>query len=91
MIRDTSSQDAVLSAPPGQRHKKRALLLAGAVIVIGGAIAAVAGWRNSEHSVNSSRLRIAEVTRGTLIRDAAVNGRVVAAISPTLYSTTVAT
>ena len=79
MIRDTSSQDAVLSAPPGQRHKQRALLLAGAVIVIGGAIAAVAGWRNSEHSVNSSRLRIAEVTRGTLIRDAAVNGRVVAA------------
>ena len=91
MIRDTSSQDAVLSAPPGQRHKQRALLLAGAVIVIGAAIAAVAAWRNSEHSVNSSRLRIADVTRGTLIRDAAVNGRVVAAISPTLYSTTVAT
>ena len=91
MIRDTSSQDAVLSAPPGQRHKKRALLLAGAVIVIGGAVAVFAGWRNSEHSVNASRLRIADVTRGTLIRDAAVNGRVVAAISPTLYSTTVAT
>ena len=91
MIRDTSSQDAVLSAPAGQRHKKRALLLAGAVIVIGGAVAVFAGWRNSEHSVNASRLRIADVTRGTLIRDAAVNGRVVAAISPTLYSTTVAT
>ncbi|MEG0884290.1 MAG: biotin/lipoyl-binding protein, partial [Janthinobacterium sp.] len=80
-----------MSAPPGQRHKKRALLLAGAVIVIGGAVAVFAGWRNSEHSVNASRLRIADVTRGTLIRDAAVNGRVVAAISPTLYSTTVAT
>ncbi|MGX9785085.1 efflux RND transporter periplasmic adaptor subunit [Janthinobacterium lividum] len=91
MIRDTSSQDAVLSAPPGQRHKKRALLLAAAAVVIGAAIAAVAGWRNSEHSVNADRLRIADVTRGTLIRDAAVNGRVVAAISPTLYSTTVAT
>jgi HlyD family secretion protein len=41
----------------------------------------------SEHSVNASRLRIADVTRGTLIRDAAVNGRIVAAVSPTLYST----
>ena len=34
-----------------------------------------------------SRLRIAEVTRGTLVRDASVKGRVVAAVSPTLYST----
>ena len=31
-------------------------------------------------------MRIAPVTRGTLVRDAAVNGRVVAAISPTLYA-----
>jgi HlyD family secretion protein len=38
-----------------------------------------------------ARLRIAEVGRGTLIRDAAVNGRIVAAISPTLYSTSPAT
>ncbi|WP_240453513.1 hypothetical protein [Janthinobacterium agaricidamnosum] len=54
-----------------RRHRHRA------------AVAVVAGWRNSEHSVNSSRLRIADVTRGTLIRDAAVTGRVVASISPT--------
>jgi HlyD family secretion protein len=40
----------------------------------------------SERSVDASRLRIAEVTRGTLVRDAAVNGRVVAAVSPTLYA-----
>jgi HlyD family secretion protein len=33
-----------------------------------------------------SRLRIAEVTHGTLVRDASVNGRVVAAVSPTLYA-----
>jgi HlyD family secretion protein len=32
-----------------------------------------------------NRLRIAEVGRGTLVRDASVNGRVVAAVSPTLY------
>ena len=91
MIRDTSAQDAVVAAPAGQRNKKRALLVAGAALIIAAAAAAIGGWRNSEHSVSASRLRIAEVTRGTLIRDAAVNGRVVASISPTLYSTTVAT
>jgi HlyD family secretion protein len=48
-------------------------------------------WRSSDHSVNASRLRIAEVGRGTLIRDAAVNGRVVAAVSPTLYAPSLAT
>jgi multidrug efflux pump subunit AcrA (membrane-fusion protein) len=48
-------------------------------------------WRGSDHSVNASRLRIAEVGRGTLIRDAAVNGRVVAAVSPTLYAPSLAT
>jgi HlyD family secretion protein len=48
-------------------------------------------WRDSEHSVSASRLRIAEVGRGTLVRDASVNGRVVAAVSPTLFSTAPAT
>lgn len=91
MIRDTSAQDAVVAAPAGQRNKKRALLVIGAALIIAAAVAAIGGWRNSEHSVSASRLRIADVTRGTLIRDAAVNGRVVASISPTLYSTTVAT
>jgi HlyD family secretion protein len=31
-------------------------------------------------------VRIAEVTRGTLVRDATVTGRVIAAVSPTLYA-----
>ena len=34
-----------------------------------------------ERSVDVDRLRIAEVTRGTLVRDASVNGRVVAAVT----------
>jgi HlyD family secretion protein len=37
-------------------------------------------------AANASRLRIAPVTQGTLVRDASVNGRVVAAVSPTLYA-----
>jgi HlyD family secretion protein len=91
MIRDTSSQDAVIAAPKSQATKRR-LIIAGSVV----ALLAVAwylfhNWRNSDHSVNIARLRIAEVTRGTLIRDAAVNGRIVAAVSPTLYAPSLAT
>ncbi len=87
MIRDTSSQDAVITAAPAQAIKRRALWIGAAVIGVAGAGLLLTAWRGSEHSVSAARLRIAEVTRGTLVRDASVNGRVVAAISPTLYST----
>ena len=91
MIRDTSQQDAVLAAPKGHTIKRRALFIgaAAALVLISGAL--YAAWNNSEHSVSASRVRIAEVGRGTLVRDAAVNGRVVAAVSPTLYATAPAT
>ena len=87
MIRDTSSQDAVISTPPPHRTRRRALSAGAAIALVAASAMLVTSWRGSEHAVNASRLRIAEVTRGTLIRDAAVNGRVVAAVSPTLYST----
>jgi HlyD family secretion protein len=87
MIRDTSSQDAVISAAPATKHRRRALLAGGVIALVAVAALLIFGYRSSEKSVNASRLRVAEVTRGTLIRDAAVNGRVVAAVSPTLYST----
>jgi HlyD family secretion protein len=91
MIRDTSSQDAVLTPAPAQRIKRRAIWAGAAVAAVAGAALLLSAWRASEHSVSAARLRVAEVTRGTLVRDASVNGRVVAAISPTLYSTAQAT
>ena len=87
MIRDTSSQDAVISAPPARRNRNRALIAGAALALAVFSYFLVAKWNDSAQSINGSRLRIAEVARGTLVRDAAVNGRVVAAISPTLYST----
>lgn len=87
MIRDTSSQDAVIEPPRAQTVKRRSLLIGGALVALAAVVMLVAGWRGSEASVSGARLRIAEVTRGTLVRDASVNGRVVAAVSPTLYST----
>lgn len=87
MIRDTSEQDAVLTPAPVHKLKRRALWVGGALALLAVSVAVLGAWTSSEHSVSEARLRIAEVTRGTLVRDASVNGRIVAAVSPTLYST----
>jgi HlyD family secretion protein len=91
MIRDTSSQDTLLSAPAGQRRQR--LLVWGAVCLTGilAVVLLLSAWRSSSHSVSAARLRIATVSHGNLVRDAAVNGRVVAAVSPTLYATAAST
>ncbi len=87
MIRDTSGQDAILAAPPVWRRKKIWILglLIVSFLIIGFAL--LRAYGNSSKSINSARIKVAQVTRGTLVRDVAVNGRMVAAISPTLYST----
>ncbi|VXC10970.1 efflux RND transporter periplasmic adaptor subunit [Massilia sp. 9I] len=87
MIRDTSHQDAVLTPAPVHKLKRRALWVGGACALVAVSVAVFGAWTSSDHSVSEARLRIAEVTRGTLVRDASVNGRIVAAVSPTLYST----
>lgn len=86
MIRDTSHQDAVIAPPAGHALKRRTLFIGAAVGVAAVCAFLVSNYRSSEASVSASRLRIAEVTRGTLVRDTSVNGRVVAAVSPTLYA-----
>jgi len=91
MIRDTSHQDTVIAPPAGQHLKRKLTALAAAVALAAGSAVLYGNWAGSSHSVSAARLRIADVTRGTLIRDAAVNGRIVAAVSPTLYSTSPST
>ena len=44
-------------------------------------------WADATISVPLDRVRVATVVRGDLVRDVSVQGRVVAAVSPTLYST----
>ncbi len=43
-------------------------------------------WADATATVPLDRLRLATVTRGDLVRDVSVQGRVVAAVSPTLYA-----
>jgi HlyD family secretion protein len=83
-IRDTSAQDR-----PRDRRRPLGRWVIATVLVVAAVAATLllAGrWLSSERSVDAARLRIADVRTGTLIRDAAVTGRVVAAVSPTLYA-----
>lgn len=90
-IRDTSAQDVRLSTPAPGRSRRRLLLAGGGVAVALLLAFEVSARFSGSRSVDVDRLRVAEVTRGTLVRDASVNGRVVAAVSPTLYAPVPAT
>jgi len=49
-------------------------------------VPAINRWANATVTVPLDRLRIATVTREDLVRDVSVQGRVIAAVSPTLYA-----
>ncbi|WP_167854862.1 efflux RND transporter periplasmic adaptor subunit [Mangrovimicrobium sediminis] len=85
MIKDTSAQDITL-ATGGGRRKRIALTAIAALAGLVLAGSALATWLRAEVSVDSARLRLAEVRAGDLVRDVSVNGRVVAGFSPALYA-----
>ena len=89
MLRDTSGQDRVID--PGSTRKKLFVKVGVAFLVLAALVAYAAPKYNSLFSsdltISKERLRFATVTRGDLQRDIGVQGRVVAANSPTLYST----
>lgn len=85
MIREPSAQDVLVNPSP-RRRGRWVVGIALAGIGIAALVFLALRWTDTTQSVNASRLRIAAVARGTLVRDAAVNGRVVAAVSPTVYA-----
>lgn len=85
-IRDTSAQDVAIERRGGRRWLGWVLAVAVAVVVGSLLISGLATWLSAEASVSAERIRVAVVERGDLVRDLNVQGRVVAAISPTLYS-----
>ncbi len=86
-IADTSAQDVQL-APRSKRTRN--LIGGGSILLLlvalWVAIPALNRWSSTSASVPYDRLRIAEVVRADLVRDVSVQGRVVAAVSPTLYA-----
>ena len=90
MIRDTSAQDKVVAKPATPMSRKiRMAAIAGGIVLVG--VWFVPGMLRTlaiGQTVSAERLRIAEVKRGNLTRDVSAQGRVVAAVSPTLYTPT---
>lgn len=87
-IADTSAQDVALE-PRDPRRKQLVVLGIGVAVIASILFAApwVKRWANATVSVPIDRVRTAVVTRGNLVRDVSVQGRIVAAVSPTLYAT----
>jgi len=86
MIRDTSEQDTHIAPSPHRKRIRIAVAAGGSVLFLAAVAMLLSGWHAGTPTVEAARLRIAPVTVGTFLRDAAVSGRVVAAVSPTLYA-----
>ncbi len=86
-IADTSAQDVLIEQKPGGARwlisGGLALLL---ILLAFWAVPAVQRWAGSSVTVPLDRLRVASVEVGSLVRDVSVQGRVVAAVSPTLFA-----
>ena len=85
-IRDTAGQDQVITQAPTRNRRTRIAVASGGVVVLALAGWVASGWLGGAHSFDGSRIRIAEVTRGDLVRDINADGRVIASNSPTLYA-----
>lgn len=67
-------------------RRRRAPAAIAAVLALAATVGAWWAWAGAARSVPLDRLRVAEVVRGELLRDAQVQGRAVAAVSPTLFA-----
>jgi HlyD family secretion protein len=93
MIRDTSAQDRRIETTHSPR-KRWIVIGAGAAAVLAALIwvvPTVARLISAGSAVSASSVRIAAVKRGTLTRDISAQGKVVAAVSPTLYASSAGT
>jgi HlyD family secretion protein len=86
MIRDTSATDVVIK--PARANRLRRYGIPAAVVVLVGTIAwpALSRFTSATQSVALERLRLGTVVRGKFVSDVSAQGRVVAAVSPTLYA-----
>ncbi len=87
-IADTSGQDIAIEP----ESKRKQYLISGIaatvalIVIVVLVMPFVLRWSEADDSVARDRLRTSMVTRGDLVRDVSVQGRVVAAVSPTLYA-----
>lgn len=86
-ISDTSGQDVAL-APASRKPLWIGLSAAAVALAVIAVIFLpdVLRWLQAEAAVPRDRVRFAEVRYGDLVRDVSVQGRIVAAVSPTLFA-----
>jgi len=90
MIRDTSAQDRRIEIAHSPRKRWIVIGAAAAAVIVAlvWVVPTVARLMSAGSSVSLSSVRVAPVKRGTLTRDISAQGKVVASVSPTLYTTT---
>jgi HlyD family secretion protein len=85
-IRETSAQDRPLATASSASRRRWWIAAALAIGLVAAIAATLSAWSGGSRSIDGERLRIAEVTRGDLVRDLSADGRVISANSPTLYA-----
>ena len=87
-IKDTSDQDIKVTNKPNTTKRWLSITSALAVVtaIIWQVAPAASNWSKADRSISQDRIRVATVKRGDLTRDISTQGRVVAAVSPTVYS-----
>jgi HlyD family secretion protein len=89
MIRDTSGQDTQVAPLAPWKNPRTLGIGGGAVATIAFLLWGISAWFGTssvDGTLSMARLNIAQVERGNLTRDLVVQGKVVAANSPTLFS-----
>src|SRR5437764_13285659 len=88
MIENTASMDRVVA--PGSGFTRARMIAAGVILAVVVSLAfafpAMRRWSRGDRAVDASTLSFGVVVRGDLVRDISVQGRVVAALHPTLIS-----
>ena len=87
MINGTDGQDEVITTTAQAKPWRKIVI--SSVVIVGLAwvsLPTLSQWINSTPSVESQSVMKATAFTGTLVRDIAVNGKLVAANAPTLYS-----
>jgi HlyD family secretion protein len=88
MIPGTSAMDKPIEQARGVTPRRWALI-AGAValvLALAALVPAARRWAHADRAIDANRLRVADVVRGDLERDVSAQGRIVAALHPTLFS-----
>lgn len=88
MIENISVMDKPVEKAKGLSRGMWMAVIAGVVALAAVlfAIPTIRRWSRAERSISAAQVRIGEVTRGELVRDTSADGRVVAALHPTLFT-----